>query len=253
MKRETFFPMPWGGMAFSDDQNAGNPFIFLHGTGCDSVDWQETFACLDGGIRTVAVDFRGHGSSDVPQGRFTIEDLADDVWALIEMLGCQRPVFVGHSLGGMVAMALARKREKIGGLVLLEGWSALSCATRAFRGDRMFGSLPSKATAAIRSKSADTKSRFSDLEWQFFWESVKAFDATGFLKATRVPIWEVYGDAGRTNESERLLLVPARGNIFWHWVKGAGHYLPHESPAQVAGICHQALKHVVHGNERRLD
>ena len=244
MNRISVLPMQWGNLAFLDAENTGCPTVFLHGTGCDTPDWERTFGYLADGVRTLSVDFRGHGSSDVPVDRFTIEELADDVLALVHHLGLKRPLFVGHSLGGMVAMAAARKTENVGGLVLLEGWTVLGCSVRAFRGKRMFGNLSPEVIQQIQAKSAETKSRFSDIDWQSFWESVKAFDAEDFLKQTDVPIWQVYGALGRTDASERYLRVPNRENIFWHWVNRAGHYLPHECPERVADICRIAVKKV---------
>lgn len=248
MSDPLLLPMPWGNLAYFDADDQGYPTVFLHGTGCDTYDWQETFHCLRDDVRVIAMDFRGHGLSEVPQGRFTIEDLADDVLALMAHLNLKQPVFVGHSLGGMVAMAVARKTTNVGGLVLLEGWTALSCVGEAFRGERMFGHLPPEIIEHIRTKSSETKARFSDIEWQFFWESVKVFDAEDFLRQTDISIWQVYGNMGRKEDSERRLRVPNREHLFWHWVNGAGHYLPHECFEAVAGICHQAVGQVAHEN-----
>jgi pimeloyl-ACP methyl ester carboxylesterase len=121
MNKTAALAMGWGRLAFSDTENAGCPTVFLHGTGCDRADWQETFDGLSDKVRIIAPEFRGHGLSEVPRERFTLEDLVDDVLALVQALDLERPLFVGHSLGGMVAMALARKTENVAGLVLLEG------------------------------------------------------------------------------------------------------------------------------------
>jgi pimeloyl-ACP methyl ester carboxylesterase len=248
MSDSCLLPMPWGNCAYFDAEGEGYPTVFLHGTGCDTSDWQDTFGCLNDGVRVIAMDFRGHGLSEVPAGRFTIEDLADDVQALMAHLNLRRPLLVGHSLGGMVAMAVARKTQNVGGLILLEGWTALSCVREAFHGERMFGNLSPEKIEHIRAKSSETKARFSDIEWQFFWESVKAFDAEDFLKQTDISIWQVYGNMGRKADSEHRLRVPCREPIFWHWVNGAGHYLPHECCEEIAGICHQAIGYVAHEN-----
>ncbi|MEJ7755036.1 MAG: alpha/beta fold hydrolase [Nocardioidaceae bacterium] len=54
--------------------------------------------------RTVAVDLRGHGESDAPEQDYTIEGFASDVAWMSQQLGLERPVVVGHSLGGIVAL-----------------------------------------------------------------------------------------------------------------------------------------------------
>jgi pimeloyl-ACP methyl ester carboxylesterase len=55
----------------------------------------------------VAVDLRGHGRSDAPRQEYTIEGFADDLAWICDRLGIEKPVAVGHSLGGEVCLALA--------------------------------------------------------------------------------------------------------------------------------------------------
>jgi pimeloyl-ACP methyl ester carboxylesterase len=46
----------------------------------------------------------------------------------------------------------------------------------------------------------------------------------------------VYGELGKTADTNRVLGVPQKGNIRFVWLPGAGHYLPHEAPGAVAEI-----------------
>ncbi|MGX7872287.1 alpha/beta fold hydrolase [Mesorhizobium sp. ORM6] len=73
------------------------------------------------GHRLIMPDLRGHGASQAGRG-FGIADFADDIAGLIRRLRLDRPVVIGHSLGAMVAIALAaRHDELVGGLVVLAG------------------------------------------------------------------------------------------------------------------------------------
>lgn len=73
------------------------------------------------GRRLVIPDLRGHGGTPAGKG-CRIADFASDIAGLISRLRLDRPVVVGHSLGAMVAIALAaRHNGLIGGLVLLAG------------------------------------------------------------------------------------------------------------------------------------
>ncbi|MER8589765.1 alpha/beta hydrolase [Mesorhizobium sp. M1338] len=73
------------------------------------------------GRRLIMPDLRGHGASQAGKS-YGIADFAGDIAALIQSLRLDRPVVVGHSLGAMVAIALAgRHKELIGGLVVLAG------------------------------------------------------------------------------------------------------------------------------------
>jgi len=94
--------------------------VLLHGF----TDTSRSFSLLAphlAGRRLIMPDLRGHGASPAGKG-FGIADFADDIAGLIQHLQLDRPVVVGHSLGAMVAVALAaRHGEFIGGLVVMAG------------------------------------------------------------------------------------------------------------------------------------
>ena len=226
----------WGEMAYHDSGKSGQPLLFLHGTGCDASDWTQVIEKLPCERRCIALDFRGHGQSSAPTQRFTLADLADDVRHLTDHLGLGKFVIVGHSLGGMVAMEVARRSSSVVGLVLLEGWTSLSSAGSAFDARRFYGSLPQAAAARIQRKAKETRSRFKSEVWQDFWESVENFDAYAYLERACIPICEVFGGLGRNDLTEQKLRIPSNPNIQWVWIPNAGHYLPYESPAEVANV-----------------
>ena len=226
----------WGEMAYLDSGGPGHPLLFLHGTGCDASDWVSVVERLSGKWRCITLDFRGHGQSTVPTLPFTLRSLADDVLHLTNFLGIQELVIVGHSLGGMVAMEVARHSSCVVGLVLLEGWTSLSSAGSTFDPGRFYGSLSETEIAQIQRKAEATRSRFQSEFWHDFWESVKNFDAYTYLQRASIPIYEVFGDMGRNDSTEQQLRIPPNPNIQWVWVPNAGHYLPHECPTEVAKV-----------------
>ena len=226
----------WGEMAYLDSGDSGCPLLFLHGTGCDASDWIPVIETLPSEQRCIAPDFRGHGQSTVPTQPFTLADLAGDVLHLIDFLRMQELVIVGHSLGGMVAMAVAQRSSCVIGLVLLEGWTSLSSAGSAFDAGRFYGSLSETAIAQIQRKSEGTRNRFQSEVWHDFWESVKNFDAYTYLQRASIPIYEVFGGMGRNDSTEDKLCIPPNPNIQWVWVPNAGHYLPHECPTEVTKV-----------------
>jgi pimeloyl-ACP methyl ester carboxylesterase len=223
-------------MAYFDSENSGQPVLFLHGTGCDSSDWTAVIEGLPQNGRCIALDFRGHGQSTVPTQPFTLADLAEDVGHLANYLNLQELVIAGHSLGGMVAMEVARRSSRVAGLVLLEGWTSLSSAGSAFDSGRFYGSLPETVVTQIQRKSEKTRSRFKPEVWDSFWKSVQNFDAYTYLEQARIPIYEVFGSMGRNDLTEQQLHIPPNPNIRWVWIPNAGHYLPHECPAEVAKV-----------------
>lgn len=82
--------------------------------------WDAQADALSEHFRVVRYDTRGHGGSPVPAGPYDIDDLADDVVALLDTLGVEQAHFVGLSLGGMTGMRLAaRNPERVDRLVVL--------------------------------------------------------------------------------------------------------------------------------------
>ena len=82
--------------------------------------WDAQLPALSRVAQVVRYDTRGHGASPVPDGPYSLDDLADDVIALLDRLGLERVHFVGLSLGGMTGMRLAaRDPERIERLVVL--------------------------------------------------------------------------------------------------------------------------------------
>lgn len=82
--------------------------------------WDKQVPELARHFRVVRYDTRGHGQSPVPAGPYTIDDLTDDVVALLDRIGVERVHFVGLSLGGMTGLRFAaREPERVGRLVVL--------------------------------------------------------------------------------------------------------------------------------------
>lgn len=237
MAGATTLTIDCGEIAYSDTGGSGNPLLFLHGTGCDSVDWTSVTEKLPQNQRLITLDFRGHGQSTVPTEPFTLTHLANDVLHLINSIGIDKIILIGHSLGGMVAMEAAKRSSRVAGLVLLEGWTSLSSAGSAFDSGRFYGTLPETEIKNIQRKASETRSRFKSNVWESFWTSVKEFDAYTYLERACIPICEVFGGMGRNESTEQKLRIPSNPNIQMIWVPNVGHYLPHECPAEVSEIC----------------
>jgi pimeloyl-ACP methyl ester carboxylesterase len=72
--------------------------------------------------RTVTVDLRGFGESDAPEQSYPIEGYSDDVAFVTGYLGLGKPIVVGHSMGGMIALDFAaRHPDQASAAIVLEG------------------------------------------------------------------------------------------------------------------------------------
>jgi pimeloyl-ACP methyl ester carboxylesterase len=100
----------------------GRPtLLFIHGWCSNLEHWEPQARAFTRRHRVVRVDLRGHGRSDAPAKGYTIRGFADDVAALARSLRVRSAVVVGHSMGGRVALELARRhRERFRALVLVD-------------------------------------------------------------------------------------------------------------------------------------
>lgn len=102
------------------ERGAGEPpALLIHAWGADNTFMEPLMEHLSIGRRTVAVDLRGHGQSGKPDADYTMEVFVADLVWLSERLGLRRPVVIGHSLGGMIALALAASSPDFASAVVL--------------------------------------------------------------------------------------------------------------------------------------
>ncbi len=94
--------------------------VLIHGSGGNAQRWNYQVAHFTRkGFQVIAVDLPGHGRSPGP-GRREISAYADDVEALLKDKRAERPVIVGHSMGGAIALTMAlRNPQAYAGLVLV--------------------------------------------------------------------------------------------------------------------------------------
>lgn len=89
--------------------DASPSMLLCHATGFHGLVWRPFAAHLTAGYRIFSLDFRGHGDSTLPAGRgLEWEGFGEDVLAVIDALGLERPFAVGHSKGG-AALLLAEQ------------------------------------------------------------------------------------------------------------------------------------------------
>lgn len=102
------------------DPTSATPVVLLHGwTASADLNWWAVFDELAAVHPVIAPDHRGHGRGMRPPHRFTLEECADDVAALLRHLGVAPALVVGYSMGGPIALLLWRRhRELVAGLVL---------------------------------------------------------------------------------------------------------------------------------------
>ena len=108
--------LDWGG-------DAPVAAVALHGFALNCHSWDEVAPALSDRLHWYALDQRGHGLSDraAELGDYSRDHMADDIDGFIRAAGLERPVVVGHSMGGMNAMTFAsRHPEALRALILVD-------------------------------------------------------------------------------------------------------------------------------------
>lgn len=94
-------------------QGQGPLVILSHALGCDLTMWDGVAAALQDRYTVLRYDQRGHGQTPATAGAYSMDDLADDATELIRAQGAGPVHFVGLSMGGMTAQALAARHPEL--------------------------------------------------------------------------------------------------------------------------------------------
>ena len=97
----------------------GQPIVFAHGGGATHLHWWRQVAYFSGHYTCVVFDQRGHGRSGGSPADPGLERHHRDLEGLLDHLGIERAVLVGHSMGGLAVSGLAQRApERVAGLVM---------------------------------------------------------------------------------------------------------------------------------------
>ncbi|MGH2853997.1 MAG: alpha/beta fold hydrolase [Solirubrobacteraceae bacterium] len=104
------------------DAGAGERALLLvHGMGGCRLHWSHTVRALAGHARVLALDLPGFGASELPAAGASLDGFADIAADLARALGIERLVFVGHSLGGPIAIRFAARHPDLAEAIVLVG------------------------------------------------------------------------------------------------------------------------------------
>jgi pimeloyl-ACP methyl ester carboxylesterase len=242
-------------LACEEAGTGGPPMLLVHGWGTDHTVMQPLFDWARQSRRVVTVDLRGFGQSDAPAQPYTIAGYADDLAFLIGALGLDRPVVVGHSMGGLVTLDLAaRHGDRISAAVVLE---VMAIAPALLEGLR-----PILASVRLDDYQNYVAELLSYLVGPHFdpgererltrvgracrqhvlvaaMEGLLAFDSEAAAACIKCPLLYIgtgtpYADLPRFRE-----LCP---QLQTGQVVGAGHYFPLEVPAQLTAMLGRFLE-----------
>ena len=88
------------------DEGEGKPFVMIPGHGGNSGLWSYQVHYFKQFYRVISIDNRGAGASDMPEGPYTMEMFARDIFELLQAAGIDEPIYLmGASMGGIIAQS----------------------------------------------------------------------------------------------------------------------------------------------------
>lgn len=179
----------------------GPPALFIHGAGGASTIWITTLHRTARAAHGVALDLPAHGRSTGRADSF--DELLHAVGAAAAALGLERAVLVGHSLGGLVAMAAALAwPERVAGLVLVATAPRFKVSRRLFEAIDRWSDWPAflaetgfspESPPELRRRGASLAGGADRAQTRRDFEICQTRDVTGELGALRCPTLVISG------------------------------------------------------------
>ncbi len=238
------------------------PIVLLHGWPQTWWCWNQVIPRLTDTHRVIVPDLRGFGASEAPPGRYEKETLARDVLGVLDALGVERAIVVGHDWGGFVAWLVAllapERTERLVVLSMIHPWFSVERSPRALldywyqlpimtpglnrllmpqvgRIIRRAGAAPWSAEDARRYgapyrsaahvRAAANLYRSFPLREVGSWEDERASFPVTVATGTEDPVIKPARIRGVRADDLRIEILD-----------GAGHFIPEERPAEVADL-----------------
>jgi len=234
---------------------SGRELLFVPGWCCDHSWFRPQFEHFSRTHAVTAIDLRGVGRSDGPEHGYTIPDLADDVARLCAEVGIARPVVVGHSLGGMIAVELAARHPDLpSGLVLVDPGPIVPLPATVERFVDLAARLAGPDGEAVRRAYVSDMGAFDDALARRIADAmcavpltvatavirgVNEWDGRAAFGRCAVPVLLLRAELGPEPDAVRLQAV--KPDLQVGITVGAGHFQQIEVPEQVNAMLERFL------------
>lgn len=246
-----------------DGNPDGRPVVFANSLGTDLRLWDQVLPLLPQGLKYIRYDKRGHGLTELTPAPYSMGTLVRDVERLMDHLEVKDALFVGLSIGGMIAQGLAVKRMDLVRAMVLSNtgakigqpamWDDRIAAVKAGGIEALADSIMERWFSAPFRKTAEFHAWRSMLVRQpaeGYTGCSAAISGTDFYTPTsglRLPTLGIAGsDDGSTPPDlvrETVDLIP--GSQF-HLIRKAGHLPCVEQPEEYAAVLTRFMQDVGH-------
>ena len=230
-----------------DGDPTGAPVVFAHALGLDLRLWDRVMPLMPQSLRLIRYDARGHGQSSCPPGPYAMGALIRDAERLLEALAVRDCVFVGLSMGGLVAQGLAVKRlDLVRGMVLSNtaakiGTPQIWAARIAEVRDGGVGAIADAVTARWFSRrfraagaAAEWRARLGATPAEGYVATASAIGGADFLSPSSGLTLPTLVIAGSEDGSTPADLVRETADLIrgarFELIRGAGHLPPVDQP-----------------------
>lgn len=248
-------------IAYAPGGSGATTLVMLHPVGLRGAVWRKVAEELAGEYRTLSVDLPGHGDSDVPPRRQSIEEMAASVLELIDTVGGERVVVIGCSMGSAVTAAAASSGNKrIASFVFSNSshghgpdrHKALTGRAEAAR-KGMAATLDTTMkrwfTHEVLATRADLTAPVTDWLLQgdpivhaWCWESLRDFDYAPLFPKLTLPALVIAGTLDQSASTKAVqALATALPKAEYREIEGAGHLSPWERPRDYAALLREFL------------
>lgn len=245
--RTARFDVDGVGLAYDDEGSGdGAALVFIHGWTANRHRWDRQMDHFKSGRRVIRLDLRGHGESDKPVERYSIDGLAEDVRRLLDGRGVERFIPVGHSMGGMIAQKLALAHpdrvervvlvDSLGRMVYNRGRGLVMTVSKRLPYNRFVAANIQRAFKAgypreeIRGYIAASQATPRHVVMSCF-DAMREFDVLEQAGRIQVPVLLVHGYYDIQFPPREALRLAARCRDAVVKILDTGHESPVEDPA----------------------
>ncbi len=225
------------------------PILLIHGLGGSSVgEWYRIAPGLAADRRVILIDHRSHGLSPLFTSRYDVEDVADDIAGILDVLGIGAVDVVGYSMGGTIAQALAiRHPGRVRRLALIASFAAFPPSRRwltmagAFLA-RAWERLTGLGTPEVRSGYLLTAGVVEARHARWLWEETHRRNPEAGAQATLATLrFDSASWVGRL-EVPTLVVIPGRDMLVpAAWQHELAAMIPGAVAVEIEGAHHELV------------